>query len=365
MTTANSPLRILQVITDTDRRGAQVFATDLEVGLAALGHEVTTIALTPGSRTPKLDVATLGVTARGSRTLLALRRAMHRADITVAHGSSTLLACALVGAGRQRPFVYRQISDSRFWAASWHRRLRVAAYLRRPRHIVALSGSAADTLVDYLHVQRRKVTMVPNGVPAGSFSPASLDVRAAARASLGLPADGMLALYVGALVPEKGVDTAIEALAGAPGVHLAIAGDGPQRTDLEHRAQRAAPSRVHFLGDLSEVAPAYRAADAFVLSSKGGDSMPAVLIEAGLCGLPSVSCPVGAIGDVVADGITGLMVPSDDVAALSEALTRLAADPALRERLGAAAAEHCRARFTIDVVAYQWAQVLRAAARPR
>jgi glycosyltransferase involved in cell wall biosynthesis len=365
VTAADPPLRILQVITDTDRRGAQVFATDLGAGLAALGHDVTTVALAPGSRIPRLDVATFGISARGPRTLLALRRAMHGADITVAHGSSTLVACALASTGRQRPFVYRQVSDSRFWAASWNRRFRVAAYLRRPRHIVALSSSTADTLVDYLHVQRRKVTVVPNGVPAGSFSPANHEARIAARADLGLPAEGMLALYVGALVPEKGVDTAVDALAGAPGVHLAIAGNGPQRAELEQRAHQAAPGRVHFLGDLSAVAPAYRAADALVLSSKGGDSMPAVLIEASLCGLPLVSCPVGAIGEVVVDSITGLMVPSDDIAALSGALARLAADAALRERLGTAAADHCRARFTIDVVARQWAHVLRGAARLR
>ena len=365
MTARDSPLRILQVITDTDRRGAQVFATDLEAGLSQLGHYVTTVALTAGTRSPKLDVATLGRNSRGLRTLLALRRAMGDADVTIAHGSSTLLACALAGGGKRRPFVYRQISDSRFWAASWPRRLRVATYMRWPRHIVALSESAADTLVGYLHLQRRKVTVVPNGVPEGSFRRASPEERAAARAASGLPLDGMLALYVGALVPEKGVDSAIDALSSAPGVRLAVAGNGPQRIELERRANEVAPGRVHFLGDLSEVAPAYRAADALVLSSKGGDSLPAVLIEAGLCGLPSVSCPVGAIADVVIDEVTGLMVPSDDVTALSEALVRLATDPILRERLGQAAAAHCRARFTIDVAALRWAQVLQAAARQR
>jgi len=365
VTAADPPLRILQVITDTDRRGAQVFASDLETGLVELGHHVTTVALAPGARTPRLAVATLGTSARGLRTLLALRRAMRAADVTIAHGSSTLLACALAGGGRSRPFVYRQISDSRFWAATWHRRLRVATYLCRPRHIVALSASAADTLVEYLRVARNKVTVVPNGVPDNSFSPAGPEQRAAARVELGLPADGMLAMYVGALVPEKGVDTAIDALAGALGVQLAIAGNGPQRTELEQRGQQAAPGRVHFLGDLADVAPAYAAADVLVLSSKGGDSMPAVLIEAGLCGLPSVSCPVGAIGDVVVDGVTGLMVPSDDVVALTDALVRLAADPTLRERLGTAALDHCRAQFTIGVVAAQWAQVLRTSARHR
>ncbi|MEI7546468.1 MAG: LLM class flavin-dependent oxidoreductase [Actinomycetota bacterium] len=192
-------LRILQVITDTDRRGAQVFATDLGVGLDALGHDVTTVALAPGTRTPALAVAVLGRRARGFATLRALHRAMRDADVTVAHGSSTLLACGLAGGGRARPFVYRQISDSRFWAAAWHRRARVALYLRQPRHIVALSQSAKDTLAEYLRVQPGKVTVVPNGVPASAFTPPAPEVRAAARLALGLTTERMVALYVGGM----------------------------------------------------------------------------------------------------------------------------------------------------------------------
>ena len=259
--------------------------------------------------------------------------------------------------------MYRQISDSRFWARSWHRRARVALYLRRPRHIVALSQSAKDTLIEYLAVPARKVTVVPNGVPASAFTPPTPEARAAARHALGLATDRMVALYVGALVPEKGLDTAIDALATATEVELAIAGNGPQRADLERRAADVAPGRVHFLGDLDDVGPAYAAADVLVLSSKGGDSMPAVLIEAGLCGLPSVTCPVGAITDVVAHDVTGLVVPSGDVPALATALQSLAADVALRARLGAAATERCRGTFTIDVVAAQYAEVLQAARR--
>ena len=134
---------------------------------------------------------------------------------------------------------------------------------------------------------------------------------------------------------------------------------------LFRSASERVPGRVSFLGPLNDVVPAYRAADVLVLASKGGDSMPAVLIEAGLCGLPLVACPVGAIEDVVVNGVTGLLVPSGDVPELTQALASLAADGALRRRLGDAAAEHCAARFTIRAVADRWEAVLRSVARPR
>lgn len=362
MTTSNS-LQILQVITDTDRRGAQVFADDLATRLAGIDQGVVTVALTHGTRSPALNVPVLGERQRGLRALRALRAEMATVDITIAHGSSTLLACALAGVGRRRPFVYRQISDSRFWAASWHRRWRVAAYLRRARHVVALSADAKATLIDYMHLPAGRITVVPNGVPGGPFKPVDAGARASARAALGLPADGLVALYAGALVQEKGVDTAIQALAGLPSSHLAIAGGGPERATLEALARQCAPGRVHFLGDLQDMSLAYAAVDVVMLTSKGGDSMPAVLIEAGLCGLPAITCPVGAIEEVVVDGVTGFVVPSEDVASTEEAWRRLADDAALRSRMGNAAVQHCRARFTIDVVADQWLEVLWAAIR--
>ncbi|MEZ5208849.1 MAG: hypothetical protein R2690_18185 [Acidimicrobiales bacterium] len=103
-----------------------------------LGHTDTVVALTAGTAPGGLDVVVLGRAMPGEHhrmqgrwspaTLRALRRAMFEHDITVAHGSSTLLACAIAGGGRRRPFVYRQVSDPTVWAASlpggcgWRRR---------------------------------------------------------------------------------------------------------------------------------------------------------------------------------------------------------------------------------------------------
>src|SRR4051812_19831576 len=119
-------MNVLQVVTDPNRRGAQVFAYDLGLALSARRHRVATVALGGGTVAGAgLDVEVLGNGVRDLATLRALRARMSEMDITIAHGSSTGPACAIAGGGRRRAFVYRQVSDSRFWAPTRSRRLRV------------------------------------------------------------------------------------------------------------------------------------------------------------------------------------------------------------------------------------------------
>lgn len=355
-------MRILQVITDTDRRGAQVFAMDLGEAMTERGHDVRTVALAPGQRVSKLEVPVLGARSRGLDTLRSLRRDMRDADVTIAHGSSTLLACGLAGIGPGRPFVYRQISDSRFWAPTWVRRARVAAYLRLPRRIVALSTGAAGTLHDYLWVSQRKVDVVPNGVSRRGFTPATPEQRAAARAELELAHDAFVVTYTGALVPEKGVHIAVEAVAMSS-AHLLVVGGGPEHDRLRSLAAQRADGRVLFAGEMSDVLPAYLASDAVILPSLGGDSMPASLIEAGFCALPAIATPIGSIPDVVIDGVTGLLTRPGDVEATREAIERLRSDGDAADGLGSAAERHCVEQFEIGVVADGWLAALSKAVR--
>lgn len=91
--------------------------------------------------------------------------------------------------------------------------------------------------------------------------------------------------------------------------------------------------------------------------------MPAVLIEAGLCGLPVVTTPVGAIADVVVDGSTGRVVPVGDRGAFTAAVVELLADSQKRHELGAAAQRRCRSCFTIEATAPAWLRLLENVAR--
>ncbi len=363
-TDSRSGLRVLQVVTDRDRRGSQVYALDLAPGLQEVGCVVTTVALAPGEHGDSLPIEVLGSRRRSARTLWRLRGRARDHDIVVAHGSATLIACAVALAGTRTPFVYRQISDPLFWAATWRRRIRVAAYLRRAEHVVTLSSGVAAEFMRHYRLRANLVSVIPNAVPGERFAaPPSCDQQGV-RERLQVPAGSRIALYVGALVEEKGVDLAIRSVADRDDVTLLVVGDGPHRSTLQSLGTDLMGDRIRFVGAVDDPRPLYWAADVLLMPTRGGDSMPAVLIESGLCGLPAVTCPVGAICDVVIDQRTGLVVPIDDLRALSLAVMRVLDEPGLAETLGKAAKAHCAGNFTIDATAPTWQRLLARLAPP-
>jgi glycosyltransferase involved in cell wall biosynthesis len=353
---------ILQVVTDNDRRGAQVFATDLHHALVARGRDVRTVALAGGA-VGGLEWPVLGPGRRHPSTIRALRTEATRASVVIAHGSTTLPLCALVRPTTRTPFVYRQISESLFWASTWSRRLRVRTALRASSRVVALWEGASATLTDTLGVRAGKIRIVPNGVPSSGFPRIEPGERSSARVELGLPVDDPVVLSIGALAPEKGVDLAVRATSGLPSTHLLVAGDGPERASLEALADEVAPGRVTFTGSVRDPRICFAAADVVVLPSRGGDSMPAVLIEAGFLGLPSVATPVEGIVEILDHGRAGELVTRDDVASLQSGLARVLDDPGHAARLATAARDRCLANYDIDVVAAEWDRVLREVER--
>ena len=222
---------ILHIVASTDRRGAETFAVDLSARLAALGWRSETVALAPG-RSGGLDLESVGDAPLSLRTLQRLRRRTRSSNVVVAHGSTTLPACALALSGSGRPFVYRNIGDPHHWATSRLRRLRTAAFLARASRIVALNERSGTALRELYRVPPRKLTAIPTGVSSGSHLPASPEQRAAARLGLGIGSSTTVVLAVGALSSEKGVDLAIDALVHLGDAFLVVAGDGPELAAL-------------------------------------------------------------------------------------------------------------------------------------
>ncbi|MFB7617415.1 glycosyltransferase family 4 protein [Kitasatospora sp. NPDC056181] len=352
--TAGTRPRILHLITDPRRRGAQSLARDLHRELRRRGQASALRALAPHPDAHPDAPDTRATTVLGPgrlhpATLRALRAAARTADLVVAHGSATLPACALALAGTRTPFVYVSIGDPRHWTASPLRRLRTGVLLHRAAAVTALADEARAVLQDRFRLPAGKVRTIPNARAADRYPPADGPAdRRAARHALGLPADGLLVAWIGAIAPEKRLDLALDALDRLPDVRLAVAGDGPLRTALE---QHPAAARAHFLGTLADPAPLYRAADALLLTSDS-EGVPGVLIEAALAGLPAVATDVGWVRSVVQDGRTGALTAPGDPLALAEALAKVLAGD--RAALGAAAREHALAHSELGVVADRW-----------
>jgi glycosyltransferase involved in cell wall biosynthesis len=347
---------VLHVITSARRRGAEVFAVDLARALADRAVPSEVVALGPGDGGAVLDVETLGPAPLAPTTLRALRRRAAGARLVVAHGSRTLPACALGLAGRRTPVVYRSIGDPAAWAGTGMRRARTQVLMGRMAAVTVLWPAAGDSVRTLHRVPARRIHVIPNGVPAERCPVPGDDDRRAARARFGVPTDAPVVAVIGALAPEKRVGDAVAAVAALPETHLLVVGDGPERGTLEQRAADEAPGRVHLVGSLPGPTEALAAADVVVVSSRT-EGMPGVLIEAGLSGIATVATDVGGVAQVVRDGVTGLLVPPDDVPALTAALRKALVD---RARLGAAARRHCLATFEIGPVADRWAALVTA-----
>ncbi len=200
---------------------------------------------------------------------------------------------------------------------------------------------------------------VPNGIdPEG----VRFLARDEARAALGLPAGAFVVGTVCSLLPLKCVDHLLRAVAGLPGVHLAVIGDGPERGRLEALAgELALGDRCRFAGFRADAASLLPALDAFALASRQ-EGMPRSLLEAMLAGLPVLAADVPGCRDLVREGTTGFLYPHGDLAAMAGRLQALAADPALRRRLGEAGRADVLAHYSLAAHVDRVAAVIDGAA---
>jgi rhamnosyl/mannosyltransferase len=223
--------------------------------------------------------------------------------------------------------------------------------LRRADAIIATSPEYLATSPE-LQRYRDKCAVVPLGIAADSFARRDARDVAALRARLlGQEPGSVLALFVGRLRYYKGLHILLDALPSLRGVRLVIVGDGPERERLEAQARALGiGERVVFAGDAADAdLPLWhQACDLFVLPAHlRAEALGIAQIEAMASGLPCVCTALGTGTTFVnQDGVTGLVVPPGDATALSGAIRRLADDPALRQRYGAAARERARAVFS-------------------
>jgi glycosyltransferase involved in cell wall biosynthesis len=346
--------RVLHVLSSDQRRGAESFGVRLHEQLTGRGWSSGVVCLAGSGDQEALPVPALGRRRYAPRGLIALRHKAKQYDVVVAHGSSTLAACALALAATRVPFVYVNIGDPRFWWRGRTRRTRVRLLLRRAAAVATISETARRILVDEIGLPPGAVVIIPNGRPADAFPAADPARRAAARVRLGLDPDAVVLAWVGALSREKRPELAVEVVARVPAADLVMAGDGPQRTAVTRLAARAAPGRVHLLGRTDRVADVLTAADVALVTSES-EGLPGVLVEAGLVGIPAVTTDVGWVRDVVLDGVTGRVVPSGRADLLADAVRAVLPAAAA---MGDAARRHCLERFEMGRVVDRWEDLL-------
>jgi glycosyltransferase involved in cell wall biosynthesis len=174
------------------------------------------------------------------------------------------------------------------------------------------------------------------------------------RSELGLPPDAALIGTAAMFRVEKAIDVLIAAHARVletfADAYLLIAGDGDCRPQLERQVDELGIGhRIRFLGTRHDIDSILRSLDVAAMSSDW-EGMPLFAFECMAAGTPLVATSVGGVPEIVDDGISGLLVPPRDPAALANAIMRLLADDSLRERLGAASAARID-EYRIEAVA--------------
>ncbi|MGH9050285.1 MAG: glycosyltransferase, partial [Acidimicrobiia bacterium] len=229
--------------------------------------------------------------------------------------------------------------------------------LRGATGVVAAGTYPAREAARTADVKLRGV-VIPPGVDVDRFRPLGADERACARARFGLDPERPVVLGVSRLVPRKGFDVLLEAVAGLdPSVQVVVAGDGRDRRRLETRARRLGlAARARFLGRVADdlLPDLYGCADVFAMPCRDrwagleAEGFGIVFLEAAACGVPAVAGRSGGAHEAVADGETGIVVAPRDVGALRGALAALLHDPERQRHLGEAARRRAVRNFSYD-----------------
>lgn len=340
----------------------------LESTIVCLFHEG---ALAAGARARGVEVAVIGkASGLDVRALYMLRSSLRRLAPDVLHTHNAVAhyyaVAAAVGLGIARTVNTRHGMGNRAGERRLERLYRVA--LRRTDVAVAVCTAARDGFVRAGIVPAAKAVVVANGVDLGAIAVRSTTAREALLAQLALAPATVVLGVVGRLNPVKDHTTLLKALhllrqKDLP-VALVVVGDGPTRAALEAQAGRLGlDAAVRFLGMRGDVGQLLAAFDVFVLSSTT-EGYSLALVEAAAAALPIVATRVGGNADIVSDGVSGLLVPAQDEAALAAAIGSLACDPALRARMGEAGRAWALAHGSLDAMGNAYLALYRGTAVP-
>lgn len=339
--------------------GQEIRILTESAGMIARGHRVTIVCpeeakIYAAARQRGIPAVALPIARKNLRGLFALRRwlAAFRPDVVNTHSSTdtwltSLSRLSLPGMAVVRT---RHISAAvpNNFPSRW-------LYRNAVDHVATTGEALRRQLIGELDLPPERVTSVPTGIDLDYFRPQAPEVRASIRNELGITPAAKVIGIVATLRSWKGHDYLLQAFvslaAKHPDLALLIVGDGPQRERIAGlAAQSGYGDRIRLAGQREDIPAVLSAMDLFALPSYANEGVPQALMQAMAAGLPVVSTHVGAIGELVADGVSGLLIEPKNALQLEDAIARLLFDAELSARFGAAGRAIVERRYSLDAM---------------
>jgi glycosyltransferase involved in cell wall biosynthesis len=308
----------------------------------------------------------LGIPVYGIRAnlpphrLLAVRRILRASKINIVHSWTLHTNFYSAGGGRLSGVPVRMGSER-----SNHQRSRSSLGMK---YGLCFCGQDAIVVnskqeVEFLHSYKPnlKVEFVPNGVEIPERR-ISVNQKNNLLERFGITNSSPIIGAVGTMAVGKGFDLLLKALEilvmRKIAFTLILIGDGPMLTDLKRQSSLSLPEgQVVFTGAIPNATDWYPAFDLLCIPSIHQEGMPNVVMEGSAAGLPVIASEVGGVPDLVVDGVTGYLVPPNQVGSLADRLERLLTDPELRQRMGKAGKEKMGSEFSVETMVARMTRV--------
>jgi glycosyltransferase involved in cell wall biosynthesis len=357
-------LRVVQFLNGTTRSGAEEVALELARGIDPnrfssylVCPQVLLEAFAEDRNQASVKSFPLSLDSpwrcQAARNFVAFLRS-ERIDIVHAHMIRAALAAVPLARLAGVPLVLQTCHGREAWRTSWLKRRfwidrRIANWSDA---IVAVSQSTAAYLAEVKHIQPNKIRVIRNGRPVVGFDRLTLRREQSLRNELGIVPNNFTIGVFGRLEAQKGHTYLLQALPAVrdkfPAAKVLFVGEGPSRNVLETEVRsKGLDSCVMFTGYRTDCRDLMAICDLIVLPSLF-EGMPLVLIEAALLGKPVIATAVDGTKEVIVDGITGVLVPPAQPAALARALVELLPDRRRLSTLGSQARIYAQQSFSLD-----------------
>lgn len=366
-------MKIIQLVTRRQRRGAEVFAADLSEQLLTRGHDIYFVGLyeppsgdakltVPGAQNLDLNGALLPLNPLLVWQLKQLLDEIEP-DLVQANGSDTLKYSALAKrlSRRQWPLVYRNISLASHWVRNPLQQKWIAWLFGAVDWVLSVSARSRQDFAVTYGFPLARMSAVPRALRLDKEYDRATARTYLAEAGSVEAREGPFLIHVGSFTEEKNHRWLLgvfgQVLTARPNVHLFLVGDGPLRPEVEAEvAKRELAGNVHLLGYRTDVNRLVAGADLFVLPSLV-EGIPGVVLEAGAQRVPTVATDVGGVREAVEHEESGLIVPSGNAEAFGQAIERFLSQPEERKRVGENAYRRVHAHHDIQAIASRFEKV--------